>query len=168
MGIPAPIERIASTTKARKSKRDNPQGGDDEFLYSIMRFLGEPNPQTAKKKTIKVIVDYSAYSTQLGLKDAAALGKYYEEKNDQYIDRIVELASENGRLREHYYYENDEELMALLDVPPSIKRRFRKFMRGRNIRGDEFRRWLFGTFIELYRQMEEVWKEEESRSGSFI
>ena len=145
-----PSDRIAATRKARKKKQEAPQGADDESLNTVMRFLGEPDPRKAMKLVVKIVADYSAHSIHLGIKNAAGLGKYYDERHDQVKARNIELAAENDILREHYYYTNDEELMDVLDVPSFIRIRFIRFKLRQNMRGDLFLRWLFDNFKDLW------------------
>jgi hypothetical protein len=150
LGIPAPSDRIAATRRARQKKRETPQRVDAESLNTVMRFLGEPDPQKAMKLVVKIVADYSAHSIHLGIKNAAGLGKYYDERHDQDIARNIELTLENDILREHFYYTNDEELMDVLDVPTFIRIRFNRFKLRQNMRGDLFLRWLFDNFKYLW------------------
>lgn len=150
LGIPAPSDRIAATRKAREEKREAPQRVDDESLNTVMRFLGEPDSRKAMKLVVKIVADYSAHSINLGIKDAAGLRKYYDERHDQDIARNIELSLENDILREHFYFTNDEELMDILDVPSFIRTRFNRFKRRQNMRGDIFLRWLFDNFKYLW------------------
>jgi hypothetical protein len=148
LGIPAPNERIEATKTARQGKMEAP-GVDDESINSIMRLLGESNPQEAIRKTVKIVADHTSFAMLYGLKDARELVEHFEKIRDVDTDRIIALSMENQELVDDYYYENDSELMDVLDVPPYIRVQYQSFKRRYPIRGAGFLDWLFANFEEF-------------------
>ncbi len=151
LGIPAPKERIEATKNARQGKMEVPRV-DDGSINAIMRLLGESNPQEAIRKTVKIVADYTSFAMLYGLKDARELVEHYEKMRDVDTDRIIALSLENQDLVDDYYYENDSELMDVLEVPQYIRVRFDSFKRRFPVRGAGFLDWLYANFIEFCRE----------------